>query len=114
MIQHITRLLLAIMGVAVFALPIAAGAGAVTSAGKAEDVGLSGERLGRVREAVKRHIDAGSLPGAVQADHGGGRDDAGRGRQDPKEKMVTIIMMQVSTPALQRDFDNAVMQAIID
>jgi CubicO group peptidase (beta-lactamase class C family) len=33
---------------------------------------------------------------------------------DPKEKMVTIVMMQVSTPALQRDFDNAVMQAIVD
>ena len=33
---------------------------------------------------------------------------------DRQEKMVTVIMMQVSTPALQRDFDNAVMQAIID
>ena len=33
---------------------------------------------------------------------------------DPEEKMVTIIMMQTSTPALQRDFENAVMQAIID
>jgi CubicO group peptidase (beta-lactamase class C family) len=33
---------------------------------------------------------------------------------DPQEKMVTIIMMQVSTGALQRDFENAVMQAIID
>jgi CubicO group peptidase (beta-lactamase class C family) len=33
---------------------------------------------------------------------------------DPQEKMVTIIMMQTSTPQLQRDFDNAVMQAIID
>ena len=33
---------------------------------------------------------------------------------DPQEKMVTIIMMQTSTPQLQRDFENAVMQAIID
>jgi CubicO group peptidase (beta-lactamase class C family) len=33
---------------------------------------------------------------------------------DPKEKMVTVIMMQVSTGALQRDFDNAVMQSVID
>jgi CubicO group peptidase (beta-lactamase class C family) len=33
---------------------------------------------------------------------------------DPQEKLVTIIMMQTSTPQLQRDFDNAVMQAIID
>jgi CubicO group peptidase (beta-lactamase class C family) len=33
---------------------------------------------------------------------------------DPQEKMVNIIMMQTSTPQLQRDFENAVMQAIID
>jgi CubicO group peptidase (beta-lactamase class C family) len=33
---------------------------------------------------------------------------------DPQEKMVTIIMMQTSTPQLQRDFENAVMQAIIN
>ena len=33
---------------------------------------------------------------------------------DPLEKMVTIIMMQTSTGALQRDFENAVMQAIVD
>jgi CubicO group peptidase (beta-lactamase class C family) len=33
---------------------------------------------------------------------------------DRQEKMVTVIMMQVSTGALQRDFDNAVMQAIVD
>jgi CubicO group peptidase (beta-lactamase class C family) len=33
---------------------------------------------------------------------------------DPQERMVTIMMMQTSTPQLQRDFDNAVMQAIID
>ena len=33
---------------------------------------------------------------------------------DPQEKMVNIILMQVSTPQLQRDFENAVMQAIID
>jgi hypothetical protein len=33
---------------------------------------------------------------------------------DPQEKMVNIIMMQMSTPQLQRDVENAVMQAIID
>ncbi len=33
---------------------------------------------------------------------------------DPEEKMVNIIMMQTSTPALQRDFENAIMQAMID
>ena len=33
---------------------------------------------------------------------------------DPKEKMVTIIMIQTQIPPVQRDFENAVMQAIID
>ena len=33
---------------------------------------------------------------------------------DPQEKMVNIILMQTSTPPLQRDFENAVMQAMID
>jgi CubicO group peptidase (beta-lactamase class C family) len=33
---------------------------------------------------------------------------------EPAEKMVTIIMMQTATGPLQRDFENAVFQAIID
>ena len=33
---------------------------------------------------------------------------------EPAEKMVTVIMMQTSTPTLQRDFENAVFQAIVD
>jgi CubicO group peptidase (beta-lactamase class C family) len=32
---------------------------------KPEDVGLSSERLGRIHEAVQRHLDAGSISGAV-------------------------------------------------
>jgi CubicO group peptidase (beta-lactamase class C family) len=32
---------------------------------------------------------------------------------EPQEKMVTIILMQTSTPALQRDFENAVFQSIV-
>jgi CubicO group peptidase (beta-lactamase class C family) len=32
---------------------------------------------------------------------------------EPAEGMVTIILMQTSTPALQRDFENAVAQAIV-
>jgi CubicO group peptidase (beta-lactamase class C family) len=39
-------------------------AGALTSA-KPDEVGLTAERLGRIHEAVQRHIDAGSLSGAV-------------------------------------------------
>ena len=33
---------------------------------------------------------------------------------DPKDKIVRVLMMQTQTPQLQRDFENAVMQAIID
>ena len=33
---------------------------------------------------------------------------------DPKEKMVTILMIQTQVPMVQRDFENAVMQALID
>jgi CubicO group peptidase (beta-lactamase class C family) len=33
---------------------------------------------------------------------------------DPKEKMVTLVMIQTQVPPVQRDFENAVMQAIID
>jgi CubicO group peptidase (beta-lactamase class C family) len=35
---------------------------------------------------------------------------------DPKEKMVGILMIQTNNPAreLDRDFENAVMQAIVD
>ena len=33
---------------------------------------------------------------------------------EPAEKMVTIIMMQTATGPLQRDFENAVFQAIVD
>jgi CubicO group peptidase (beta-lactamase class C family) len=33
---------------------------------------------------------------------------------DPAEKMVTIIMIQTQVPRVQRDFENAVMQAIVE
>jgi CubicO group peptidase (beta-lactamase class C family) len=33
---------------------------------------------------------------------------------DPKEKLVAVMMIQTSVPALRRDFENAVMQAIVD
>lgn len=32
---------------------------------------------------------------------------------EPAADRVTIILMQTSTPALQRDFENAVAQAIV-
>ena len=33
---------------------------------------------------------------------------------DPKEKMVTIVMIQAQVVQVQRDFENAVMQAILE
>ncbi|HUO30949.1 MAG TPA: serine hydrolase domain-containing protein [Bryobacteraceae bacterium] len=33
---------------------------------------------------------------------------------EPKEKMVTIVMIQTQVPVVQRDFENAVMQAIVE
>ena len=33
---------------------------------------------------------------------------------DPKEKMVSILMIQTQVGQVQRDFENAVMQAIVD
>lgn len=45
----------------VFALPLLA----AVPTGKPEEVGFSSERLGRITEAVQRHIDAGSVSGAV-------------------------------------------------
>jgi hypothetical protein len=34
-------------------------------------------------------------------------------RIEPATGMVTIVLMETSTPALQRDFENAVAQAIV-
>ena len=59
------RLWLAVLAVCAFTLPLTAGAGAVSIAGKAEDVGMSTERLRRITEAAERHIESGALPGAV-------------------------------------------------
>jgi len=36
------------------------------------------------------------------------------GAMDPKEKLVSIIMMQGANGPLQRDFENAVQQAIVE
>jgi len=33
---------------------------------------------------------------------------------DPKEKLVSVIMMQGASGPLQRDFENAVQQAIVE
>jgi CubicO group peptidase (beta-lactamase class C family) len=46
------------------ALPAPLQAGQVP-AGHPEDVGLSSERLGRIHEAIQRHIEAGDITGAV-------------------------------------------------
>src|SRR5688572_7814950 len=57
------RLILTLLGTGCLTLTLAA-AGAVQTA-KPEDVGMSTDRLARVRDAAQRHIDAGALPGVV-------------------------------------------------
>ena len=54
----------AVAGLAVLALPALVLAGQVPP-GSPEDVGLSSERLGRIHEAMERHIEAGNITGAV-------------------------------------------------
>jgi CubicO group peptidase (beta-lactamase class C family) len=56
------KLLLSLSAIVLLTLPLQAGS---VPAGKAEDAGMSTERLGRIREAVQRHIDNGNVPGAV-------------------------------------------------
>ena len=62
----------AIVGLALLVLPAAAPAGQVPP-GSPEDVGLSSERLGRIGEAMERHIEAGNITGAVTVVARGGR-----------------------------------------
>ena len=62
--MNIQKTLLVVAALAALTLPLRAGAGAVGT-GKPEDVGMSSERLARIRDAVQRQIDAGALPGAV-------------------------------------------------
>ena len=57
------HLLLTLVGVAGLTLSLTAAGG--VPVGKAEDAGMSGERLARVRDAVQRHVDSGALPGVV-------------------------------------------------
>ena len=60
--KRVVAVFLATMVVAATRLIVAAGSVPV---GKAEDVGLSTERLKRISEAVDRHIKAGNVAGAV-------------------------------------------------
>jgi CubicO group peptidase (beta-lactamase class C family) len=64
MTKAVATFFLLLVTTAALTLPLKAGAGAVGTA-KPEDVGMSSERLGRIKEAVQRHLDAGSVPGAV-------------------------------------------------
>jgi hypothetical protein len=120
-----------------------------------EGVGISAERLKRVSELLKRHIDAGSFSGSVTLVARNGRvahleaqglmdiegyglsvrvvnDAVQRGTLlssgtfgwsgaygthffvDPKEKVVAVLMTQTSTTGLNADFENAVMQSIVE
>lgn len=50
---------------AALVLATAAGAASLTRAGKPEEVGLSGERLRRIRTTLQRYVDRGEIAGAV-------------------------------------------------
>src|SRR5687768_662178 len=58
------RAFLSVVAIALLTLPLQAGS---VPSGKAEEGGMSAERLARIKEAVQRHIDNGSVPGAVTA-----------------------------------------------
>jgi CubicO group peptidase (beta-lactamase class C family) len=61
---------------------------------------------------VEDHVAAG-----LRVSNGSFGWDGAYGTQtwiDPKEKMVTIVMIQTQVPMVQRDFENAVMQAIVE
>jgi CubicO group peptidase (beta-lactamase class C family) len=58
------RICLLALAVVAFTLPLAAGGGALSS-GKADELGFAPDRMGRIREAVQRHVDAGQVSGAV-------------------------------------------------
>ena len=60
--QALLRAWLPVIVVVLAGLPLAAGS---VPSGKAEDVGMSTERLKRIGEAVQRHIAAGDVAGAV-------------------------------------------------
>lgn len=57
----VTSVLLGILGAAVLVTP----GSAASPTARPEDVGLSSERLQRIDQLVKRHLDAGSFSGAV-------------------------------------------------
>jgi hypothetical protein len=61
-VATIRRLLLIVPALALVSLPIKAGSVATA---KPEEVGLSTERLQRVRELVQRHLDAHNVSGVV-------------------------------------------------
>jgi CubicO group peptidase (beta-lactamase class C family) len=80
-----TRVLTVLLGLALLTLPLSAGS---VGTAKPEKVGFSTERLGRIREAVARHLEARSLAGAVTlvARHGRIAQFEAHGRQDIEAK----------------------------
>jgi CubicO group peptidase (beta-lactamase class C family) len=56
------NLSLLVLVVALFSLPLQAGS---VATGKPEETGFSPERLARIMDAVKRHVDSGAVSGAV-------------------------------------------------
>ena len=94
----------AIVGLLLLALAAPLQAGQVP-AGHPEDVGLSSERLGRIHEAIQRHIDAGDITGAVTlvARHGRIAHFEAHGLMDldaetPMRKDAVFRLMSMTKP----------------
>ncbi len=78
-------------------------------------------KLGRPARGMGFGLSVAVIQDAVQAglrvSNGSFGWDGAFGTQvwiDPKEKMVSILMIQTQVSQVQRDFENAVMQAIVD
>ena len=82
---------------------------------------LSNGKLGRPAHGMGYGLLVGivedSVAAGLRVSNGSFGWDGAYGTQtwiDPREKMVTIVMIQTQVPSVQRDFENGVMQAIVE
>jgi CubicO group peptidase (beta-lactamase class C family) len=101
-LRHVTRYVALVLLVGTVAVwPMAA----ATPTARPEEVGLSGERLQRINELIKRHIDAGTFSGAVTlvARHGRVAHLEAQGLMDiesrkPMQKDAIFRIMSMTKP----------------
>ncbi len=96
-----------ILALAFLLLSVASAAQDIPWASNAEEVGMSTERLGRINDAIQRHIDAGNIQGAVTAvaRHGKLVHFEAHGLMDvpnnrPMQQDNIFIMMSSTKPVL--------------